>query len=81
MKWFVLVVMLGMNTDGTQDLFIYNEPTLDTLDQCQQYVYQAGPSIRRHMWTEFDGRDIERVYCIREDKLKLFFESQKGRDV
>ena len=74
MKWFIYVIMVGMYADGTQDTYLYTEPTLPTLEACQQYVYNYSSDIRRDMMTQFDGKSIERVFCIEEQKLKQLLE-------
>ena len=78
MKWFVYVIMIGMYPDCTQDTYLYTEPTLPTLEACQAYVYNNSSVIRMDMMQEFEGKSIERVFCIEEQKLKQFFELTQG---
>jgi len=70
MKWFVLVLMMGTFSDGSKDTFLYLEPEFDTVEQCQEYVYRQAPEIKKHMMIEYQGKPIEMVYCVREDKLE-----------
>lgn len=77
MKWYILIIMMGMYSDGTQDTYVYTQPTLPSLEACQQYVYQQSNVLRQDMMIEFDGKSIERVFCIEEEKLKKFFETIK----
>lgn len=74
MKWFIYVIMVGMYADGTQDTYLYTEPSLPTLEACQQYVYERSLDLRQDMMMEFEGKQIERVFCIEEQKLKQFLE-------
>jgi len=74
MKWFILVIMMGTFSNGEKDIFVYHNPELPSLEACQQYVYVQSGEIRRQMMIEFQGRQIERVFCIQEDKLKKFLE-------
>ena len=69
MKWLVLVLMLGTYGDGSKDTFLYFKPTFETVEQCQEYVYRNAQVIRRDMTIKYQGRSIDTVYCIREDKL------------
>jgi len=79
MKWFIYVIMVGMYADGTQDTYLYTEPTLPTLEACQEYVYVNSNALRMDMMIEFEGKPIERVFCIEEQKLKEYFETlQEG---
>lgn len=74
MKWFIYVVMMGMYSDGTQDTYLYTQPTLPTLEACQEYVYSNSNHIRKDMMIQFEGKQIERVFCIEEEKLKQFLD-------
>lgn len=72
MKWFIIVLMMGTYPDGSKDVFWYQQPKFETVEECQLYVgYNAG-SIKRDMQIEFQLKPIETVYCVREDKLDLF---------
>lgn len=77
MKWFIYVIMVGMYADGTQDTYLYTEPTLPSLEACQEYVYVNSDSLRMDMMIEFEGKQIQQVFCIEEEKLKKFFEAMK----
>lgn len=74
MKWFVLVVVMGMYPGGDQDIYVYPDLGLNTLEQCQSWVYTASPALRQDIQQNFEGRVPERVFCIREDRLKQFLE-------
>jgi len=76
MKWFVLVVMMGMYSDGTQDIFVYNDMGLKSLEECQMWVAGSSRALRQDMMNEFDGKSIERVFCIEEKKLEEFLRLQ-----
>lgn len=78
MNWFIYVIMIGMYSDGTQDTYLYTEPTLPTLEECQAYVYNYSSEIRMDMMQEFNGKQIEKVFCIEEEKLKKFLQLQNG---
>lgn len=75
MTWFVFVVMVGMFADGTHDTFLYVKPTHESLEQCQAHVSVNGMKIRKDMYNKFNGKMIDKVYCIEEEKLKKFFET------
>lgn len=76
MNWFIYIIMVGIYSDGTQDTYLYSEPTLPTLEECQQYVYDNSNLLRQQMMIEFDGKQIARVFCIEEEKLKKFLNLQ-----
>ena len=82
MKWYIYIVMMGMYADGTQDTYLYTEPTLPSLEACQEYVYVQSSKIRNEMMILFEGKNIDRVFCIEEEKLKQFFQEMgEGTDV
>ena len=76
MKWFILVLMMGTQSDGSRDTFLYLEPEFNSVEQCQSYVYHQAPEIRKHMMIEYEGKSIETVYCVRENKLKDILQPQ-----
>jgi len=80
MKWFILVLMLGTFSDGSKDTFLFFEPEFDTVEQCQEYVYRQAPEIKRQMMIEYQGKPIDMVYCVREDKLKKVLQ-QPGKNI
>jgi hypothetical protein len=80
MKWFVLVMMMGMYSDGTQDIYVYNDMGLKSLEECQTWVSVSGRALRQDMMNKFDGKQIERVFCIEEKKLREFFETIQSEE-
>jgi len=70
MKWFILVLMMGTFSDGSKDTFLFFKPEFDTVEQCQEYVYRQASEIKRQMMIEYQGKPIDMVYCVREDKLE-----------
>ncbi len=70
MKWFILVVMMGTFSDGGKDTFLYFKPELESLEHCQEYVYQNASEIKKQMMIEFMGKPIETIFCIRQDRIQ-----------
>lgn len=81
MTWYIFVVMAGMFADGTQDTYLYTNPTFETLDECQAEVAIHSDDIIKDMLIQFNGKRIKKVYCIEEDKLKKFFQTMEGNNV
>ena len=75
MKWFIIVVMMGTFSDGSKDTFLYFKPELESLEHCQEYVYQNASEIKKQMMIEFQGKPIETVFCIREDKIEKILQT------
>lgn len=80
MNWFIYVIMIGMYADGTQDTYLFTEPTLPSLEACQEYVYKNSDVIRKDMMIQFNGKQIDKVFCIEEEKLKKFLETVTQQD-
>ena len=80
MKWFILVLMMGTFSDGSKDTFLFFEPEFDTVEQCKEYVYRQAPAIKRQMMIEYQGKPIDTVFCVREDKLKKVLQ-QPGKTI
>ena len=77
-SWYVFVLLIGLYADGTQDTYLYTEPSHESLEACQSWVTSNATAIRRDMMVQFGGKAIDRVYCLREDKLKRFLLLKDG---
>ena len=81
MKWLILVLMMSTYADNSKDTFVFFEPEFDTVEQCMEYVYQQAPKIKRQMFIEYQGKPIETVFCVRQDKLKKLLEASDGTPI
>jgi len=72
MKWFIIVLMMGAYPDGTKDMFWYDKPQFNTVEECQLYVTFNADSIKMNMAGQYGPQPIEMVYCVREDRLSQF---------
>jgi hypothetical protein len=70
--------MIGLYADGTQDTYLYTQPTHDSLEACQQYVQDYAGVLRSEMFNQFSGKSIERVFCIEEERLRQFLALPQG---
>ena len=61
---------MGTFSDGSKDTFLYFKPELESLEHCQEYVYQNASEIKKQMMIEFMGKPIETIFCIRQDKIE-----------
>lgn len=79
MKWFIIVFMFGLHSDGTKDSFVYLEPEFETVEMCSQYVREQSNAIGQHMQMEFgQGRRVEQVFCMQKHMLEKFLEEIKN---
>jgi len=79
--WLVYVIMLGMYSDSTQDTYLYTNPTHNSLEECQAWVYNNANVLRMDMAVEFNGKPIEKIFCVEQESFKKFLESQQGDQV
>lgn len=81
MTWYIYIIMIGLYADGTQDTYLYTQPTHESLEACQQYVQEYASVLRSDMFNEFSGKSIERVFCIEEERLRQFLTISQGDSV
>ena len=73
--WYVVVAFLSFNSDGSQNLFIFNKPTYETFETCAHEVIQPAQAqqfINRLLY-EYKGRlpgPIQKVSCVPEHIYK-----------
>lgn len=72
MKWFIIVLMMGVHDDGGKDVFWYQKPEFQSFDQCRDFVTYNAMNIKMQMQSEFGLQPIENVFCVREDKTQYF---------
>ena len=72
MKWFIIVLMMGAYADGTKDMFWYDKPEFNTVEECQLYVTFNADSIKMNMAGQDGTKQIEMGYCGGEDHLEEF---------
>ena len=71
--------MLGVHSDGTQDVYIFEQPqqgNLYSARECQSFVRNNPLSIVRAIADEFSGRPIQKVICVSEENVKRFMEER-----
>ena len=69
--WYVVVAFLSFNSDGSQNLFVFNKPIYENFETCASEVIrpaQAQQFVNRLLY-EYKGRlpgPIEKVSCVPE---------------
>jgi hypothetical protein len=77
--WFIVAVMLGVYSDGTQDVYIFEQPkqgNLYSAGECKSFVRDNPLPIMRAIADEFSGRPIQKVICVSEENVKRFMEER-----
>ena len=82
--WFAVAVMLGIHSDGTQDVYIFQQPEehghFHSAVECTTFVNENPKPLIQTLWKYYGQRPVERVICVREDRLKDFVSQQEKVD-
>ena len=74
--WFAVAIMLGVHSDGTQDVFIFQQPKehghFHSSVECTDYVRDNPLPFIRTLATQYGPRPIEKVLCVPEENVKRF---------
>ena len=78
--WFAVAIMLGVHSDGTKDVFIFQQPKehghFHSSTECKQYVQDNPLPIIKALVTEYGPRPIEKVLCVPEKNVRQFIEER-----
>ena len=79
--WFAVAVMLGVHSDGTQDVYIFQQPEehghFHSATQCKDYVKDNTISIVKALLNEYGPRPVQKVLCVPEENVKRFIIDKK----
>jgi len=81
--WFAVAVMVGVSSDGMQDLLVFRQPKhghFHSSIECQTFVNENPLPLIQTMVKFYGQRPVERILCVREDRLKNFINEQKSVD-
>ena len=81
--WFAVAVMLGVHSNGMQDILIFKQPThghFHSATECTTFVNENPKPLIQTLWKYYGQRPVERVICVREDRLKDFVSQQEKVD-
>ena len=83
--WFAVAIMLGVHSDGTQDVYIFQHPEehghFHSSTQCRDYVQDNPIPIVNALVIEYGPRPIQKIICVPEKNVKRFIEEQNLRDL
>lgn len=67
MKWFVVIIFNTL----AGDIFVFNEPSFDTRDECMITLVQSRDAILQKLILEYgEPMPIEAVNCVRQDVIE-----------
>jgi hypothetical protein len=66
-KWFVVIIFNTL----AGDIFVFNEPSFDTRDECMITLVQSRDAILQKLILEYgEPMPIEAVNCVRQDVIE-----------
>ena len=79
--WFIVVVMTGIYSDGTKDIFIFEQPKdhghFHTSAMCQKYIGDNPFKLVKALVNEYGDRSPEKIMCVPEETIESFMEQDK----
>ena len=80
MKWFLVAFMLSTYSDGGRDTYLFTQPQFTSVEECQVYTQINSHVIRLELDSVYPDTGLDSIWCVREDKLKILFQTP-GKDV
>ncbi len=79
--WFIIAVMTGIYSDGTQDVFIFQHPSehghFHNSYTCQKYIGDNPFKLVKALVREYGDRSPEKIMCVPEEAIESFMEQDK----
>ena len=78
--WFAVAIMLGVHSDGTKDVFIFQQPEehghFHSSTECKQYVQDNSLSVIKALVIEYGPSPIKKILCVPEKNVRQFIEER-----
>ena len=78
--WFAVAIMLGVHSDGTQDVFVFQQPKehghFHSSVECRDYVRDNPIPIIKALANQYGSRPIQKVLCVPEKSVRQFIEER-----
>ena len=79
--WFIVAVITGIYSDGTQDVFIFQHPSehghFHNSYTCQKYIGDNPFKLVKALVREYGDRSPEKIMCVPEEAIESFMEQDK----
>ena len=83
--WFIVAVMLGIHSDGTQDVYIFEKPKkhghFHSSVECRDFVRDNPIPIIKALANQYGKRPIDKVLCVHEENVKKFLVEQNLKEL
>ena len=78
--WFAVAIMLGVHSDGTQDVFVFQQPKehghFHSSVECRDYVRDNPIPIIKALANQYGSRPIQKVRCVPEENVRQFIQER-----
>ena len=78
--WFAIAIMLGVHSDGTKDVYIFQQPKehghFHSSVECRDYVRDNPLPIIKALANQYGSRPIQKVLCVPEENVRQFIEER-----
>ena len=81
--WLAVAIMMGVHSDGMQDILVFKQPKhghFHSVTECADFVNKNPEPFIRTMWKFYGQRPVERIICVRKEKLKEILAQQNSVD-
>ena len=81
--WLAVAIMVGVHSDGMQDILVFKQPKhghFHSVAECADFVNKNPEPFIRTMWKFYGQRPVERIICVRKEKLKEILAQQNSVD-
>ena len=83
--WFIVAVLLGVHSDGTQDVYIFEKPKkhghFHSSVECRDFVRDNPIPIIKALANQYGKRPIQKVLCVHEENVKKFLVEQNLKEL
>ena len=83
--WFIVAVMLGVHSDVTQDVYIFEKPKkhghFHSSVECRDFVRDNPIPIIKALANQYGKRPIQKVLCVHEENVKKFLVEQNLKEL
>ena len=83
--WFAVAIMLGVHSDGTQDVYIFEKPKkhghFHSSVECRDFVRDNPIPIIKALANQYGKRPIQKVLCVHEENVKKFLVEQNLKEL
>lgn len=67
----LVAIMAGLYSDGSQDVFIFQDPIFQNQRECVDFVSTNNYVIYDKLTSEYPNQKLDKLLCVDADKLEI----------